>query len=90
MQKCSFEKMLNFNVEIHEDLNFFIFQVKDYYLPCEVLSYFATYLFFRFSIHKGKLANHNTLKNTKELCDLGRPQLLIGSKDELLRSFGRA
>jgi len=89
MQKFSFEKMLDFNVEIHEDLNFFIFQVRDYYLPCEVLCYFATYLFLRFSIHKGKLADHNTPKNIEELCDLGRPQLPLGSKDELLKSFGR-
>jgi hypothetical protein len=53
MQKCFFEKILDFNVQIHEDLKFIIFQVTEYYLPCEVLSYFATYIFFRFSIHIG-------------------------------------
>jgi len=42
MQKCFFEKLFDFNVQIYEDLKFIIFQVTKYNLPCEVLSYFAT------------------------------------------------
>ncbi len=42
----------------------------------------------RFMIWQGKLSNHSTLKNTKELCDPGRPWLLLGSKDEFWRSSG--